>query len=101
MVLDPETEKVLKVLRDVVDGQVRAALRATDEVNARLVEHETGHQGIALPDIVGWACRQWWAMPSPLRIYVMLYACLGLLALAQWVYRQFRPAPEKPTWGQV
>lgn len=100
MVLDPETEKAL---REVVAGQVRVALRAADEVNARLVAHETGHQGIALPDLVGWATRQWWAMPSPLRIYILLYGVLALVTFAQWVYRRFKKYQAKPTtltWGE-
>jgi hypothetical protein len=80
-------EATLSQVREVVRGECRAALRAVAEVRADLVAHEVGHAGTKLPDVVGWAVRQFWAMPTPLRIYLYLYALMAAVMVGKWLWR--------------
>lgn len=95
---------------DILAGQVRLVERNLTDLTGRVLAHEAVHEGAKLPDIVGWAGRQWLAMPSPLRLYVYVYALGFLVAMLRWLWQQLT-RPPKPSgslsppasrggWGQ-
>lgn len=90
---------------DILEGEVRKVARGLYELNAHIAVHESGHAGIALPDVVDWVTEQFWKIPSPLRVSIYMYAAMVMIAIFKSLLvritrpKRTVPAPI-PAWMQ-